>query len=99
MNIKKHSLLSATRTGSLLLACAVTLGVSGCGSSPMTPSQNAGNFKTTVFIGDSLTAGYQNGSLLDTQQPNGYANLVAQQAKFSLALPLIAPPRPFAADA
>lgn len=92
MNIKEQSLWSATRVGSLLLACAVTLGVSGCGSSPMTPSQNAGNFKTTVFLGDSLTAGYQNGSLLDTQQPNGYANLIAQQAKFVLALPLIAPP-------
>jgi phospholipase/lecithinase/hemolysin len=45
-----------------------------------------------VFLGDSLTAGYQNGSLLDTQQPNGFANLVSQQAKFAITLPLIAPP-------
>ena len=35
------------------------------------------NFSTTVFVGDSLTAGFQNGSLLDTQQPNGWAPLVA----------------------
>lgn len=70
----------------------MALAVSGCGSSSKTSSQNAGNFSTTVFIGDSLTAGYQNGSLLDTQQPNGYANLIATQAKFALTLPLIAPP-------
>ena len=92
MKVKEQSLLSATRSGFLLLACGLTLVISGCGSSSMTATQNAGNFKTTVFIGDSLTAGYQNGSLLDTQQPNGYANLIAQQAKFVLALPLIAPP-------
>ncbi len=55
-------------------------------------SSNAGNFTTTVFIGDSLSAGFQNGSLLDSQQPNGYANLIAKQAGFKLALPLIAPP-------
>ncbi|MHB8303802.1 MAG: GDSL-type esterase/lipase family protein [Acidobacteriaceae bacterium] len=54
--------------------------------------RNAGNFTTTVFVGDSLTAGFQNGSLLDTEQPNGYANLIAKQANFQLALPLIAPP-------
>ena len=50
------------------------------------------DFATTVFIGDSLTAGFQNGSLLDSQQPNGYASLIAKQAGFKLALPLIAPP-------
>ena len=57
-----------------------------------TSTTNAGNFTTTVFLGDSLTAGFQNGSLLDTQQPHGYANLLAQQANFSLTLPLIAAP-------
>ncbi len=92
MNRKDHSLLNAAQRGFLLLACAMALVVSGCSSSSKTASQNAGDFSTTVFIGDSLTAGYQNGSLLDTQQPNGYANLIAQQAKFSLTLPLIAPP-------
>src|SRR5215470_5309421 len=33
-----------------------------------------------VVVGDSLSAGYQNGSLLDSQQVNGYANLIASQA-------------------
>ena len=56
------------------------------------PGGTAPSFATTVVIGDSLSAGFQNGSLLDTQQPNGWASLVATQAKFSLVLPLIAPP-------
>jgi lysophospholipase L1-like esterase len=59
----------------------------GGGGSTVAP-----NFSNTVFIGDSLTAGFQNGSLLDKQQPNGWANLVATQAKFAITLPLIAPP-------
>jgi GDSL-like Lipase/Acylhydrolase len=76
----------------------VLLAFSGCSdkiSPPVlsgSPSENAGNFSSVVFVGDSLTAGFQNGSLLDTQQPNGYASLIAQQANFSIALPLIAPP-------
>lgn len=45
-----------------------------------------------VVIGDSLSAGYQSGSLLDTQQPNGWASLVAKQAGVPLPLPLIASP-------
>ncbi len=82
--------------------------VSGCGSGstpppaaavtpappppvqPATPPANP--FSKVVVLGDSLSAGFQNGSLLDTQQPNGWASLVAQQAGFQLTLPLIAPP-------
>ena len=36
-------------------------------------AKNAGNFSNTVFLGDSLTAGYQSGSLLDTLQVHGWA--------------------------
>jgi lysophospholipase L1-like esterase len=62
-----------------------------CGSSkPFTGG--IADFSKVVFTGDSLTAGFQNGSLLDTQQPHGWAPLVATQAKFSIKLPLIAPP-------
>src|ERR1700744_2715624 len=42
-----------------------------------------------VIVGDSLSAGVQNFSLLDSQQPNGYAALIAAQARVSLTLPLI----------
>src|SRR5262245_41890019 len=45
-----------------------------------------------VVIGDSLSAGFQNSSLLATQQPHGYASLIAAQAGVSLPLPLIADP-------
>lgn len=47
---------------------------------------------TMAVIGDSLSAGFQNDSLLDTQQPHGWASLVARQAGVPLTLPLIAPP-------
>jgi hypothetical protein len=80
-----------------LCAAAASAGLEGCGIS--TGSSGSGgtttstpSFATTIVIGDSLSAGFQNGSLLDTQQPNGWASLLAKQASFQLALPLIAPP-------
>jgi hypothetical protein len=45
-----------------------------------------------VVVGDSLLAGYQNGSLMGSQQTNGIAALIARQARTDLALPLIAEP-------
>ena len=33
-----------------------------------------------IFIGDSLTAGYQNGSLHEDFQPRGYASWIAARA-------------------
>lgn len=45
-----------------------------------------------VCIGDSLMAGFQNGSLLDRQQVNGIGAVVSRQAGVELALPLIAEP-------
>jgi lysophospholipase L1-like esterase len=81
----------------LLIASAalavVVAGVLGCGSSSSSSSNSATpGFESTVVIGDSLSAGFQNGSLLDSQQPNGWASLVAKQAGFNLVLPLIATP-------
>jgi len=67
--------------------------VIGCGSSKSSAnSSSTPGFGTTVVIGDSLSAGFQNGSLLDSQQPNGWASLVAKQAGFQLVLPLVGPP-------
>lgn len=81
----------------LLSSLCLTGALSGCGgsSSKSGGGGNAGqppSFATVVVIGDSLSAGFQNGALLDTQQPNGWASLVATQAKFNLPLPLLAPP-------
>jgi lysophospholipase L1-like esterase len=89
---------SVLQLSSTLLALA--LGLAGCSSgssNPLAPIQaaqakNAGNFSTTVFLGDSLTAGYQSSSLLDTQQVHGWAPLVAKQASFPIVQPLIAYP-------
>jgi len=81
----------------VLCVVAESVGLAGCGiydsltGTGGTTSSTPG-FTTTVVIGDSLSAGFQNGSLLDSQQPNGWASLVAKQANFSLALPLIASP-------
>ncbi len=80
-----------------LCAAAAFAGLAGCGLYDSLTGTGGGTsstpgFATTVVIGDSLSAGYQNGSLLDSQQPNGWASLVAKQAGFSLALPLIASP-------
>ena len=80
----------------LLASAALAVSVAaviGCGSSNSSKNTSTTpGFETTVVIGDSLSAGFQNGSLLDSQQPNGWASLIAKQAGFKLALPLIAPP-------
>lgn len=82
---------------SLMTAC-VAVALVGCASNSSAPSAtqmqaaNAGNFTTTYFLGDSLTAGFQSGSLIDNSQPNGWAPLVAKQAGFAIVLPLIASP-------
>src|SRR5678815_2807932 len=55
-------------------------------------AQRKADLSRLVVVGDSLSAGYQSGSLLDTQQVHGYANLVAAQAGVPLTLPLIAFP-------
>lgn len=90
---------SVTAVSSALLA-TLSLSLTGCSSGNSNPlasiqaaqTKNVGNFTTTVFLGDSLTAGYQSGSLLDTAQVHGWANLVATQVPFNISLPLIAPP-------
>jgi len=93
MNIRSAALFCAVSAVSLIV-------MSGCSSGSSNPlaaiqaaqAKNVGNFSTTIFLGDSLTAGYQSGSLLDTQQVHGWAPLVAMQAQFSIVQPLIAYP-------
>ena len=84
---RKVGLILASAVLSVLVALVL-----GCGSSGSKNTSATPGFETTVVIGDSLNAGFQNGSLLDSQQPNGWASLVAKQAGFKLTLPLIAPP-------
>jgi lysophospholipase L1-like esterase len=96
----KMNTRSSLGIGCFVLAAGVLGAIVGCSSGSSNPlaaiqaaqMKNIGNFSNTVFLGDSLTAGYQSGSLLDTQQVHGWAALVATQAKFNITLPLIAPP-------
>ena len=89
---------SRTRVLGTLALSALLASIAGCGwfnsggNSGGGTGTAAGPFTNVVFVGDSITAGFQNGSLLDTQQPNGYASLVARQANFTITLPLIASP-------
>ncbi len=88
--------------GAVFAFAALVAGVSmvGCSSGSSNPlaavqaaqMKNVGNFSNTVFLGDSLTAGYQSGSLLDTQQVHGWAPVLAKQAGFNMIQPLIAYP-------
>ena len=55
-------------------------------------AQKRADLRRFVVVGDSLSAGFQNDSLLDSQQVHGYANLIAQQAQTNLPLPLISFP-------
>ncbi|HXH85001.1 MAG TPA: SGNH/GDSL hydrolase family protein [Candidatus Tectomicrobia bacterium] len=73
-----------------LLAC-VAMAVE-CSITTSSALAGGADLSRLVVVGDSLSAGYQNGSLLGTQQPHGYANLVAAQAGVELPLPLIAAP-------
>lgn len=45
-----------------------------------------------VVVGDSLSAGFQSYSLLDSQQIHSYAAVLARQAGVNLVLPLVPPP-------
>src|SRR5580698_5173656 len=94
MNTRSVSIFSSVALATLGISLA---GCSSGSSNPLAPIQaaqakNAGNFSNTVFLGDSLTAGFQSGSLLDTLQVNGWAPLVAKQANFNIVQPLIAYP-------
>ncbi len=76
------------RIFSFLLSFAFLFAVSR--SQAQSPARNAPPPPVRlVVVGDSLSAGVQNFSLLDTQQPNGYASIIAKQAGWQLTLPLV----------
>jgi hypothetical protein len=84
MNLAKFA-----RTGTILMALAC---MAAATSQAQDRAHPKANLSRLVVVGDSLSAGFQNDSLLDTQQPHGWAAVVASQANVPLALPLIAPP-------
>jgi lysophospholipase L1-like esterase len=92
-------LLHSSLTAALLLPLAACNNDNGSSSASKQlaslqaqQAKNAGNFSNTIFLGDSLTAGFQSGSLLDTTQVHGWAPVLAAQAGFNIIQPLIAYP-------
>ena len=45
------------------------------------PAQHKADLSRLVVVGDSLAAGYLNGSLHEAQQPHGFASLIAAQKR------------------
>ncbi len=73
------------------LVLVLTFGVLGL--APVTEARPPrADLSRLVVVGDSLSAGFQNGSLHEDQQVHGYAKLVADQAGVELTLPLIVAP-------
>ncbi|HEX4807649.1 MAG TPA: hypothetical protein VH325_01890 [Bryobacteraceae bacterium] len=68
-------------------ACALSATLAFAGPKP--EKKDAADLSRLVVMGDSLSAGVQNFSLLYSTQPNGYASLIAAQAKTPLPLPLV----------
>ncbi len=94
MKLNHRSLFAGAASTLLPLLFACSSGSSSNPQASRTAAQqaNAGNFSSVYFLGDSLTAGFQSGSLIDTAQPHGWAPQVTQQVGFPITLPLIAPP-------
>ncbi len=92
MDVLRASALTAAMAGLLLLDGCATGSSNPLSGEQAAQTRNAGNFSSTVFLGDSLTAGYQSSSLLDRQQVHGWAPLMATQAGFAIVQPLIAYP-------
>ena len=98
--MNSRSVLVSRRLGFAFVAGVACASVAGCSNGGLnslqqlqkTQAANVGNFSNTIFLGDSLTAGYQSGSLLDTQQVHGWAPVLAKQAGFNIIQPLIAYP-------
>jgi len=98
--MKRRQLLVPKCRTSLVLVVLFLAGLSGAFSPPTSAQQARPNISGShkadlsrmIVVGDSLSAGFQNDSLLDTQQPHGWASVLAAQANVPLVLPLIAPP-------
>ena len=81
----------------VLAILSLALALLGCEdrsdlTAPEAPSTGNANFTTFVSIGNSLTAGYQNGALYESSQLNSFGNLIAKQVGASYEQPLMSEP-------
>lgn len=87
----RHTLLLAT-------AALATLALGACvgddqGVIPQsTPVNGGGLFQRYVSMGNSITAGYQSGGIVDTLERNSYANQLAARAGAAFTQPLLQGP-------
>ncbi|MFT4061742.1 MAG: SGNH/GDSL hydrolase family protein [Edaphocola sp.] len=68
-----------------LLSIIATMAIGSCkpGIEPVKPSAGQADFSTYVSIGNSLTAGYADGSLYRSGQENSYPSMLAAQFKLA----------------
>ena len=78
------------KRGRLLLGVLGVLAI--VGATGLTALGEEIGFSRMVVVGDSLSAGYQSGGLMEASQLAGYAFLIANQAGAPLQLPLIGEP-------
>lgn len=93
MTVSRLSRLS----GGLVLVLAVAL-ASGCDQDSLnTPDIEEGGNSTTLFssyvaLGNSITAGFQSGGIIDTTQETSYAVLLSRQLNTPFGVPALADP-------
>jgi hypothetical protein len=84
-----HGLSSFAKTIFVLIVLAC---MTAAVAQAQNPTHRKADLSKLVVVGDSISAGFQSDSLLDSAQPHGWASVVASQANVPLALPLIGPP-------
>ena len=73
----------------LVLLLSVVAGTEALSAGQWPFGHRRADLSNLVVVGDSLAAGVQNFSLLESQQPHGFANVIAEQAGKHLILPLV----------
>ncbi len=81
----------------VLAILSLALALLGCEdrsdlTAPKAPGTGNANFTTFVSVGNSLTAGYQNGALYESSQENSFGNLIAKQVGTTYEQPLMSEP-------
>jgi GDSL-like Lipase/Acylhydrolase len=84
--------IDTRRVAFIAILCGLLIFSVACSNDHSSTTQQKTLFSTVMFAGDSLTAGYQSGSLWQKTQVNGWAPLVAKQGGFQIIQPLIADP-------
>jgi lysophospholipase L1-like esterase len=79
-----------------IVACAGVLAFAGCDSTnivtPKRTDLTSGLFASYVALGNSISAGYQSGGILDSTQRESFPFLLAQQTGARFAYPSLAAP-------